>query len=427
MVARTITFTVTAPPTGAPAWFNAMSPNTWAQPSSNALSAVQLIPGNPGGYGNSSAQLLAYSGACTDHARKELLMVANGGHGDYCGNESYALALNVPTPYWYRLVDPTPSSFIWSTAISTNIVDGTSRYYDGRCVSMHTYSIPQYVNGKVWFAAQGHTAGGAGSWVRGICAWNRLAAGVPLSNSTSSVAHPGVADVGAWTFHGGYNDSPHTMSSGSSGDWNAGYAIADASGNVYLTNPQSSDFQYLKLNTATGAHNCYNQRILGGGNPPYGVRWANVYIGDRTMLGQTGIMAWFHKGVSNRIYLMSVPLMGASAGSAIWREITTTGTGPTINPSHFTGTGQAVYYNGAIYYMDWSLHGATIFKLPVPVDPVNGSWVWQTLTPTGSTPTDLASVWAYCHGRFSVVELATGAAVVVCAHSTTAKPWVYRL
>jgi hypothetical protein len=428
--------------TGSPAWFAAMAANTWAQPSSNTLDAVQFKPlVNGSTYTPAYTGLNAYCGGLVDNDRSEFLMVANGGHNDYLGNEGYALALWADTPYWYRLNDPTPfAGNIWSPPDQggvINMVNGTARYLDGRCPAMHTYGLPVHKGGKVWFPAQGHVVGG-GSWVNGICSYDRLQTGMPRSDGSGPVAWG--SGAGPWAYYGGYNNTPHTVDSAQSGSWNCGYSIVDNNGYIWLTNPQSADFQYVRVNTADGTHNCYVQRVLGGGAPPYGVRWYNTYISDRALTAVSavnGVMTWFHKGSAATLYLMSVDKMGKSISSANWRAVTCGGNVPPLNGSDYTGTGYAVYFNGAIYYMDWSLAGSAIYKLTVPADLENGTWTWSILPNTGgsSGPQNYpgAAAARQHYGRFNIVRMPSGAGCVVnvfgdmAARTNSIKPYVYKL
>ncbi len=129
--------------------------------------------------------------------------------------------------------------------------------------------------------------------------------------------------------------------------------------------------------------------------------------------------------MNDKIYLFSVPLMGAPSNKPVWTERTTSGSAPTINGSDYTGTGYAVYYNGAIYFMDWSLHGSTIFRLPLPANLESDALVWETLPNTAGAVAALTGA-ARSYGRFNIVPMPGGAAVV-CVNSTTTKPWIYRL
>jgi hypothetical protein len=75
--------------------------------------------------------------------------------------------------------------------------------------------------------------------------------------------------------------------------------------------------------------------------------------------------------------------------------------------------------------MDWKLHGSSIYKLTVPADVANGSWVWSIVPgTTGAVPALTGQ--DRCYGRFNIVPMGTGA-VAVCMYSTTNKPWVFKI
>jgi len=63
------------------------------------------------------------------------LILHGGGHGDYGGNEIYALGLADDAPRWQRIWGPTPNA---------QITPQTDRYADGNPPSVHTYFYLQY-------------------------------------------------------------------------------------------------------------------------------------------------------------------------------------------------------------------------------------------------------------------------------------------
>src|SRR5262249_14273351 len=104
-----------SPPTigSAPAWFVNAVDGQWttvAGASNQTIKSVlpNPVPTNAGSHpGNIVA---AWTGAGVDQNRGEYMLVANGGHADYPGNEGYALALRSETPAWRRLTDPSPQA-----------------------------------------------------------------------------------------------------------------------------------------------------------------------------------------------------------------------------------------------------------------------------------------------------------------------------
>ncbi len=72
-----------------------------------------------------------------DTRTSKLYCVANGGHGDYAGNEVDVLALNVASPAWAELL--APSSSAQYTAPPSDPYGNVQYYLDGRPCARHTY------------------------------------------------------------------------------------------------------------------------------------------------------------------------------------------------------------------------------------------------------------------------------------------------
>src|SRR5690606_6714825 len=70
-----------------------------------------LIDRDPGLYAACDDIGGSWTGGCIDQERGEQIFAANGGRGNYCGNEVYALALREEVPTWVRLTDPTPKEY----------------------------------------------------------------------------------------------------------------------------------------------------------------------------------------------------------------------------------------------------------------------------------------------------------------------------
>jgi hypothetical protein len=128
MSVKSYSFTVQAPvQSAAPAWFAGSGGGstglpylTWVplaagqlrtdlQPWQRGRTIKDEVP--PGPYqGNQSPDdiIQAGNGAAVDQARLEMMLVANGGHSGYQGNEGYRLVLNTAIPYYQRMTEPTP-------------------------------------------------------------------------------------------------------------------------------------------------------------------------------------------------------------------------------------------------------------------------------------------------------------------------------
>ena len=107
--ARSIECTAAAP-AGSADWFAEAAEKQWVEiagATQQQLRTRYQEDPNPDPFGTANG-MLAYSGACIDQERKEILMIANGGHGDGSANEGYALDLTSASPSWVRLNDRTP-------------------------------------------------------------------------------------------------------------------------------------------------------------------------------------------------------------------------------------------------------------------------------------------------------------------------------
>jgi hypothetical protein len=427
----TATSTCVAESTGeAPAWFTSQAVRSWKTVAGNATVKDCLYSPfitTSGSYGNSDF-FDDYSGATVDQSRREMLMVANGGHADYLGNEGYALALWAESPYWYRLNDPTPVSSLYYPNTS-----GTSPVLnkDGRSPSMHTYGLQVHANGKVWYTHQGHVSSGAGGWVNGLVAFNRNHPGLPTSNEQPPLAWAN--NAGPWTSLGAMNNTPHGLAGASSNQWAGSTSVYDPNSEcIFTVCPEAPGFDYVKLNTRTGAHNCYSQSSFGSAPPWAGYRCAPVVIHNRTMLSSTpGVLVVMHDN-SNVIHLVSIPKMGAAGQGTIWVAKTPGGNAPVPRKR-----GAAVYHNGAIYYMDWTSYGSTIYKLTLPADLQNGDWsnAWSIEAAHGTNPAAIQSlipVGAYSGtgqwSKFNIVhDMGNGQAALVCAAAYNGPVAVYKV
>lgn len=105
-------------PATAPTWFTALPERTWTKIAAGAPGTADWQKGNrisdvvplPPYQGNQSPNdiIQAGNGAAVDQGNKSMLLVANGGHSGYQGNESYELQLNQAVPGYRRLTEPTP-------------------------------------------------------------------------------------------------------------------------------------------------------------------------------------------------------------------------------------------------------------------------------------------------------------------------------
>ncbi len=236
-------------PTGTmPAWFKSASVFQWVTLPSLSTSGVLPNPVPPGITGVKSVTDAWGAGALRQNGSYYILH--GGGHGDYAGNEIYALQLSLDNPQWQRIWGPTPNA---------DIVENQYYYNDSpqSPASIHSYyclayddqddifmrftrgrfGVPNFVGGidgirwgassweqnqnnTIWPAPVGctyangqckDTSGNVyliNSWKRFL--WNRAANSwsVPIANSSYSLQSSGScydsARHAVWSFGGSY-------------------------------------------------------------------------------------------------------------------------------------------------------------------------------------------------------------------------------
>ncbi|MDT3680099.1 MAG: hypothetical protein ROZ64_14830 [Burkholderiaceae bacterium] len=115
-----------------PAWRRGVQAFHWYNIPDSALSAAvpaTPVPGQP------RNRINAWNGLAADRAHSRLYSAANGGHGDYSGNEVCEIDLSADKPKWRMLREPTPAEYI-VRSLSGDIHD---YYRDDRPASTHTY------------------------------------------------------------------------------------------------------------------------------------------------------------------------------------------------------------------------------------------------------------------------------------------------
>ncbi|MBS0366443.1 MAG: hypothetical protein JSR67_11555 [Proteobacteria bacterium] len=214
---------------GAPPWFQALPEGQWvavADGSGHGAGGGHMItqvlpsplPEFPGLSNNPTAIAQVWTGAFLDQGRLEYGFCATGGHADYCGNETYVLALSDPKqPGWRRLTTPSPSAAIAAASPPLNSPSGGDSgptYGDGYSRAMHN-SYQAYLDGRVWMAVQNSVACASGGGTDITTSFNRDALGealTPVSYANSNV----------WAFHG-HMDNPWNYYA----PWGFGFSVAD--------------------------------------------------------------------------------------------------------------------------------------------------------------------------------------------------------
>lgn len=396
MTTRRFTYVVDAPSSGIPAWLDNATPGAWTDLPvatfgnlrdvlySDAYAGTSGFPGNV-------YNVCQYSGASYDTDRNELLLACNGGDQDYWGNEVYALKLgpDVPSPYWYRLNNPTTASPAGGNVVGSLQVDsdGYAKFKDGRPRGHHTYGYPVYTGGRVWFPMQAFAYGGGATGfvpntsTAGVTSINRAA--LRTSNTGTIVAAPaaGVVDVGAWTFHNVMPGFPPNAT-----NLTVGYAALNGSGEIYAISGFSTAYVW-KVNTGTGVPTLVSSSQTFATAP-----------------------AWFVWDSGNGFFVrggMSSSTVHTSADGVTWTARATTGAPTYTHP----GPG-ATYQDGSIYVLSPPDTGGTIYALNT------ASWTWYPVA--GSSATALTdSTGSGTYGRARVVKFGTKSAMVYQSYPTT--------
>ena len=453
----------------APRWFTDLPEGTWTQIAAGSSFSGQawqrgasfrdVTPGHVGDHipalptvdmFNNEGPVGVFddwTGACVDEDRKELLLVANGGHFGYPGNEVYALSLDEDAPCYVRLTDPTPPgldgngqpTYVWSNVATpwwrndrmlrspASMNDGTNPSAVGRMRAVHNYHRVIYANGRAWHCSQdGYTT--SGGQVPAVWSFNRdwvAAQGErPLRHRTSQSAN-------VWTSHGTpaltgeYELSTHRFNAYPS-------AYDPASKKIFqftsLQNAAGNAYQAYSVDTRSGAISTFDiplPALSAGGS------WA-VCVHD-AIAGQTLMYYTIMEPPTSDIGIWNVTT------NKVYRKTpTNTPSWPdphgdsAVSPSNKGGYG-AVYHprSGAILVFAGNSPtngglGTTIRKLTIPSDPINDQYTWHDVPGAGVTP----SVTAYTHGtysRFNIVQdMGAGQSCLVLAASSVAA-YVYKL
>jgi hypothetical protein len=363
--------------TTAPNWFNNMADRTWATPVTNTLDSVR--PANPPGI--HAAICNAWTGACVDQQNGEYILAANGGHGDYAGNEVYACALRQDSPSWVRLTDPS------STGGGTDGTRTPMNYADGKPRAVHGYNRCTWGNGRVWYAGM-DGASPSGAWSLACYSFKR---------STRE-----------WTYHG----IPANNTSGSY-SWEGGPAAYDRVGNrVWSVAQYGLQDGGYSVDCSTGAMTPHNWVLSGN---PFGQAWS-VIAHD--------LRLWIVGSVTEgKLKILNLNNVGAG-----WTTITTSGA-----PDGFAAGTGAVYHPPSRAILVWNTsYGGSIRKLAIPGNPLSGTYAWSTVIPasanTISPPGQLDSDFRGAYSKFNLIEdMGNGRSALVFVGRTTGQTFVYKL
>ena len=430
----------------APAWFLDMPERTWQVVAAGAvrtdlspnrrgqrLNDVKVDPvsgASVGMTGSGWSPTIAWTGAAVDQRRRELILAANGGHGDGMDNGVYICQLGADVPRWHRAVDPTPDAYLVSQYWKYNQV---AVYKDGRPVSVHGWHKEVFGNGRVWYVGQDSTAGPS-SFTGGIVSWNRDFAGE--DPSAWPIRHT-TANLGGWQTHGVILPNQEGPPDGSCGP-----SCYDPVGNkIWGFSETIETPRYWSVDAATGAVTRYSTS-MGGGRFNAGAAWA-ACAHDANGAGKPGVVivnalytvADREKGTARQcVYVLDLQ----NPGRGLVEKVTT----PTLawggqlsdgDPSIvFQPRYGAVYHapSRAILVYDPSMGlGNNIRKLNIPADPIGGQYTWETVTPaSGGVDVKYPSQWRGAYSKFNLIEdMGNGQGALVLVTDTFGPVYVYRL
>jgi hypothetical protein len=358
-------------PDPAPTWFLSMPDRTWATPVTNTLDSVKPSPLPPGSH---AAICTAWTGGFVDPDRKEFGLCANGGHGDYGGNETYVVKLNVAAPAWQRLNTP-------SVASGGGTFNAKNDYADGKMRSVHGWHRCTFGEGKVWYAgmdgifSSGLQSSACWSFDRSTLTWEYLGLGIP---------NPGGGNLNTEAGAAVYDPVSRKVWSTATGGNAAGQG-------VWSVDVQTKAIVQYPI-------------TFGSGNPRWGAAGLGfVFFGD-TSNGRIGVIDTSNPGAG---ITFRTPTGGAF-------------------PPDKSG---CVFHAPSRALLLWHANGSSIIKIAIPANPLTGVYTISTIaaapsntvTPTGAQPNGTYS-------RFNLVpDMGNGQSALVIVNSTTGATFVYKL
>jgi hypothetical protein len=405
------------PPGDAPAWFTNLPAGQWGAVAGGTGTRLvdcvyrPYITNGTGNYaGSPSSITAAWTGGAVDQGRGEYLLCANGGHGDYSGNECYAISVRDATPRWRRLTDPTPQSHV---LFDNNPGPRGAVNADGRPRSMHS-TFQTYGDGRVWFPEQNSFASPGGGTVHAVISFNRDSLG------TGSTPQPWTAaNLGPWTLHEPPNFGPFDATSTLFGraDWDrVGHKVWAVGGN----NNVFSGF-YWSVNTSganIGQSTVYRKEPLDNFNS-----WIAIAHDLRIL-----IAAGTHY---NKIWILHLDRVGQAND---WEAVSNVS-----GSAFFEGGAGAVYVkaNASLAIANPKSTGSSFYKLKIPTklvggqvqyDP-SGTWAWSLREPGGVPVTVPANGGNnHVYSKWNIVEdMGNGQSAIVVQTDIGLPLYVYKI
>jgi hypothetical protein len=332
-----------------PVWRQGMTQWEWkeiAGSSMNGVNPTVLPSGNTG----PSSRISTWQSLIVDDRSGRVWSAANGGHGDYAGNEVVALDLRSAAPSWSMVRQPSPSS---------TYTNDLSHFTDGRPNPVHTYFDGHYI-GRL---------GAAGKLMK-------VSGGFHWPNGTGPVATDGFdLATGDWDGAGTY---PNTFwPSPLVGESTTGVAQDSFTGDIYYAGTGAT---LRRFNAATGTFSAH--AVVPGVNSDFGIYRPFVYDHTRGKLFVLGDA--YSPSTGGRVWTNN-------GGSGTWATFTFTGVSTAFAGANAFG---AAFVARLDRIVAKSTAGATIHL----VDPATNAVTTQATT-GGTPPNPVNGVF----GRFKYV------------------------
>jgi hypothetical protein len=382
-------------------------------------SPFPTVSQSPHSWNNNAASICsAWTGGGVDQRRGEYLLVANGGHADYGGNEAYALSLREATPAWRRITTPTPTASM-NAADLAGADDGL--YGDGRPRSMHS-TFACFGDERMWYTMMNSVCSADGGSAFRNISFNRGMLG--------AAATPAPYATNPWDDYDEWNPASGPTNIGTSGSAAIfGVSVFDRyrhkiwsfGGNAFGTGGHwSVDTIGPSRGTLLGFQNGNGGNWNGWAVCAHDLRICVVGEDTRNLEGDV---------VRQGIHVFKMDIAG-EAGA--WQLVTNvTGTG------YFAGGSGGVYVarNRTIGIGNPVSLGRTIYRLQIPTTTVNGrivydpsgQWVWSNSTPPGPTM-QIASGNSGAYSKWNIVEdMGDGRSAIVYVGDITGPTYVYKI
>jgi hypothetical protein len=379
---RDFQINVTAPLTGVPQWYVDATEGVWTDLTlSHTLEAVKQP--TIGSKDNAIAAILPWTGASVDNVRGDLLLVANGGHGDGASNAAYGFRYMANTPGWYCLSEQTPIGSIDATPADATI----QQYADGRMRAVHGWNRAVFANGKHWYTAQDSTSN-ADAFAWGLWSYDTTTAGIPSGPGGSPLPWQNGAKIvaagetrGPWKYWG-------QMDSNTTGG--GGPACFDPwSDRIWTFHANSGMSFFFSVDPATGTFVKYTPSA-----PNWTMKSRWVVPTPVGLVTNSGVATEPASRDTVSVLNRTTRVWTSQATNRVQWDVN--GIFGTTEGYPCEGWG-AVYHPeaNAIYAYDVQQLGASVRKLNL------STWQWSTYTPSGTTPVRSAGTAAVSHGSYS--------------------------